>query len=166
MHPLVISPLILTLLIGCGSERSAPPPDEISATDTGFAELQQRGHVAMGVDQYTSKHRFDALPDGGRIELQREVDDPAGVATIRQHLQEIALSFAEGDFRIPGFVHGQEVPGSAVMAQKKERIRYTYAELPRGGEVRITSDDAEAVEAIHQFLAFQRHDHRAGGHVH
>jgi hypothetical protein len=122
--------------------------------------------VAMGVDQYTSTHLFDALPDGGRIELQRDMDDLGGVATIRQHLQEITAAFQAGDFRIPGFVHAQDVPGTAVMAQKKDRIRYTYSELPRGGQVQITTTDAEALQAIHEFLAFQRHDHRAGGHEH
>jgi hypothetical protein len=60
----------------------------------------------------------------------------------------------------------QEVPGTAVMAQKKERIRYTYSELPLGGQVQITTTDEEALRAIHEFLAFQRHDHRAGGHAH
>jgi hypothetical protein len=44
----------------------------------------------MGVDQYTSVHRFDALPDGGRIELQRAHDDSAGVAQIREHLRQVA----------------------------------------------------------------------------
>jgi hypothetical protein len=52
------------------------------------------------------------------------------------------------------------------MAQKKERIRYTYSELPLGGQVQITTTDEEALRAIHEFLAFQRHDHRAGGHAH
>ena len=154
----------LALLVGCGSMQSAPHPEGAVAPDTAFSELQERGRVAMGVDQYTSTHRFDALPDGGRIELQRDVDDPAGVATIRQHLREITAAFQAGDFRIPGFVHAQEVPGTAVMAQKRERIRYTYAERPRGAEVRITTADGEALRAIHAFLAFQRHDHRAGGH--
>ncbi len=40
-------------------------------SDSGFAALQARGKVVMGVDQYASVHRFDALPDGGRIELRR-----------------------------------------------------------------------------------------------
>jgi hypothetical protein len=40
-------------------------------------------------------------------------------------------------------------------------ITYTYGELPRGGEVRIVSKDPDAIAAIHEFLAFQRHDHRA-----
>ena len=120
----------------------------------------------MGVDQYTSTHLFDDLPDGGRIELQRDVDDPAGVEQIRTHLAHIAGAFAQGDFSIPGFVHDiPEVPGTRVMADRRDQIRYEVRELPRGGEVRITTDDPEALAAIHHFLAFQRTDHRAAGHT-
>src|SRR4051812_49278676 len=55
--------------------------------DSSFGAMQKRGKQAMGVDQYTSTHKFDALPDGGRIELQRNSDDSAGVATIRAHVR-------------------------------------------------------------------------------
>jgi len=129
--------------------------------DTGFAALQQRGKAAMGVDQYTSTHHFEPQSDGGRIELQRDVDDTAGVAQIRRHLQEIARAFAKGDFSIPGFVHMQEVPGTKVMAARQDVIAYYYRELPRGGEVRILTKDPAAVAAIREFLAFQRQDHHA-----
>ncbi len=120
----------------------------------------------MGVDQYTSTHKFDALADGGRIELQRDASDPRDVATIRSHLQEVMSAFRRGDFSTPGFVHAQEVPGTSVMAARRSQIRYTYADLPQGGEIRMTTSDAEALRAIHEFVAFQRKDHRAGGHVH
>jgi hypothetical protein len=117
----------------------------------------------MGVDQYTSAHRFDALPDGGRIELQRAAADPAGVAQIRRHLRGIAAAFAAGDFRTPAFVHTQEVPGATVMAARRAAITYAVRDLPRGAEVRITTHDAEALAGVHAFIAFQRRDHRAGG---
>ena len=48
------------------------------------------------------------------------------------------------------------------MARKKDVIRYRYRPLPQGGEVRITTDDPEALRAVREFLAFQRSDHRAG----
>ena len=131
--------------------------------DTAFAALQERGRAAMGVDQYTSTHRFDALPDGGRIELQRDTYDAEGIATIRAHLRSIAAAFAAGDFSTPAFVHVRQVPGVAVMAERRAAIRYAYRDLPRGGEVRITTADPAAIEAIHAFMAFQRGDHRAGG---
>jgi hypothetical protein len=134
--------------------------------DSGFAALQQRGKAAMGVDQYTSTHCFDALADGGRIELRRDSDDPAGVATIRAHLRSIADAFGAGDFSTPAAVHMREVPGAAVMAARRGAITYTYRDLPRGGEVRIRTADPDALRAIHDFMAFQRGDHRAGGQPH
>ena len=118
----------------------------------------------MGVDQYTSAHVFEDTPDGGRVVLDRSVDDSAGVATIRAHMRDIAAAFARGDFAIPGFVHARDVPGTAVMSAKRGAITYTPADRPRGGELRIASSDPEAVRAIHEFLAFQRQDHRAAGH--
>lgn len=157
--------ILMTSLVGCQQER-ASPGSEAPQGDAAFAELQERGREAMGVDQYTSTHQFENLPDGGRIELQRDLDDPEGIANIRLHLQEVARQFAEGDFRIPGLVHAQEVPGTAVMAARADRISYTFSELPRGGQVRITTADPDAVEAIHAFLAFQRMDHRTDGHAH
>lgn len=134
-------------------------PAGSGARDTAFAAVQARGRIAMGVDQYTSAHRFDALDDGGRIELQRDPADTAGVRTIRMHLQEIARAFAAGNFETPGFVHDREVPGVRVLRARRERIRYEFRPLPGGGEVRIATRDPDAVNAVHEFLAFQRKDH-------
>jgi hypothetical protein len=129
-------------------------------SDTAFASMQTRGKAAMGVDQYTSAHQFEDLPDGGRIELQRDSTDSAGVTEIRAHLQSIAQAFAQGDFEVPGFVHAGEVPGTAVMRQRRDRITYRFHPLPGGGEVRIGTADTTAVRAVHEFLAFQRREHR------
>jgi hypothetical protein len=134
------------------------------AEDRSFAELQARGQVAMGVDQYTSFHVFEALPSGGRIALERNEADAEGVIRIREHMRRIAQAFARGDFRLPGFVHDREVPGTAVMSARQKAIHYLVDTLPRGAELRIVTDDSAAVEAIHTFLAFQRHDHRTGEH--
>lgn len=119
----------------------------------------------MGVNQYTSRHVFEPLADGGLIELQRSVDDSAGVAQIRRHMQLIARQFAAGDFRLPGIVHDREVPGTRIMADRHGAISYTVESLPRGGAVRVRSSDTLAIRAIHDFLAFQRQDHHASaGH--
>ncbi len=143
--------------------QAAPSPRRLS--DSAFAVLQERGRQAMGVDQYTSTHRFESLPDGGRIELQRNLDDAAGTAIIRAHLQDIRQLFGAGDFRIPAMVHAMAVPGTEVMAQRREYLQFTYRDLPRGGEVRILTTDPEALAAVHTFLEFQRMDHRShGGH--
>lgn len=132
-----------------------------SRADSSFAAMQARGVIAMGVDQYTSTHKFEARLDGGRIELQRDVDDSSGTAQIRAHLCGIAAAFASGDFSTPAFVHMQAVPGAAVMAARRHLISYSMRPLPLGGELRLTTSDPASVAAVAEFLAFQRMDHRA-----
>ena len=144
-----------------GQATGSPPP--IPSQDTGFAALQARGKSAMGVDQYTSVHHFDDLRDGGRIELQVAATDTVGVRSIRAHLRSIAEAFTKGDFRTPGFVHAGTVPGTAVMAAQQAHIAYRFNSLPGGGEVRILTTDPDAVRAVHEFLAFQRQQHRSTG---
>lgn len=135
-----------------------------SHADSAFAALQERGKTAMGVDQYASTHTFDALADGGRIlYVMNDAGDAEGVAQVRAHLREIARAFREGDFTTPAFVHIRQVPGTATMAAKKAVIAYAFREVPQGAELRITTADPEAIRAIHEFMAFQRKDHRAGG---
>ncbi|MEZ4411779.1 MAG: hypothetical protein R2910_02170 [Gemmatimonadales bacterium] len=143
---------------------STPVAQPTAAADTSFAAMQERGKMAMGVDQYSSSHIFEPLPDGGRIVLQRNAPDTAGTGTIRAHLASIAAAFAEGDFDLPGFVHGETVPGTAVMAAQRNEITYTMDTLPRGGEVMIRTSDSTAVAAVHEFLAYQRHAHHAMAH--
>ena len=155
----------LVVLAACTRDDSPEHSAHPTTSDSAFAALQARGadSRAMGVDQYTSVHRFDALPDGGRIELQRALDDSAGVMRIRRHLRAIADAFAAGDFGTPAFVHLQQVPGTTVMAAKRSIIAYAVRDLPRGAELRIITRDPAALAAVHEFMAFQRKDHRAEG---
>jgi hypothetical protein len=157
------SPVVMALLgvalSGCLGRN--PGRGSRAAADSGFAGVQRRGAAVMGVNQYTSRHVFQPLPDGGRIELQRGVDDSAGTTQIRRHMELIARQFAAGDFHLPGEVHDREVPGTRIMAERRAFITYAVESLPRGGAVRVESTDSVAVRAIHDFLAFQRQDHHA-----
>ena len=137
----------------------APPAEK--TVDTAFAALQQRGQMAMGVDQYTSQHKFEATSEGGRIELQRDTADSLGIAQIRAHLKLIQHAFQAGDFSTPAFVHMRDMPGTDVMKAKRDVIEYGYADLPRGGEVQIRTKDPDALAAIKQFMDAQKMDHRA-----
>jgi hypothetical protein len=155
---------MLTLVLGScsnGAGKGRHSSNGGASSDSAFAEIQARGHVAMGVDQYTSLHKFEPLPDGGRIALQRDARDTAGVSQIRAHMQRIASAFGRGDFTLPGFVHAREVPGTREMRARRSLIRYSADTLPGGAAVRLTTTDSTAVAAIHEFLVFQRHDHRA-----
>jgi len=113
------APLVLALMLGVAPAR-ATAQHPAAPGDSAFEAVQERGVIGMGVDQYASTHRFDALPDGGRIEYQYDSDDPEGIEQIRQHLKEIQAAFEAGDFSTPAFVHAQTVPGTDVMAARKE----------------------------------------------
>ena len=157
----LLLPLSLFALSGC----TRSPQQRRGSADTAFAATQARGQAVMGVDQYTSAHVFEDLPDGGRIVLDRtDPRDSAGIATIRRHMRNIAAAFQAGDFSKPFQVHAQVVPGSAVMAARRNLIQYEAVDRPRGAEVRLHSSDAVAIAAIHEFLAFQRGSHHAAGH--
>ena len=152
---ILVGALAATIVLGC--KRSQESAD--------FSAMQSRGAHVMGVDQYTSAHVFEDLPDGGRVVLERDdAADTAAIAAIRGHMREIAASFRAGDFTKPFQVHAQTVPGTAVMRDRRAAISYVPVDRPRGGEVRITSRDSAAVDAIHAFLAFQREQHHAAGH--
>ena len=156
--------VVLVAVVACSSSRSASKTT--AQSDSSFAKLQQRGATVMGVDQYTSQHVFEPLPTGGRIVLQRKETDSAGEAVIREHMRTIAKAFAAGDFTLPGVVHAmKDVPGTEQMRALHEDITYTPKDLPRGGEVIIATSNPTAIAAIHDFLAFQRMDHRAGMHM-
>ncbi|HEU5155176.1 MAG TPA: hypothetical protein VFU03_10630 [Gemmatimonadales bacterium] len=158
--------LIGVAIPACRAKPRNPDEARTSAADTGFAGVQTRGQAVMGVDQYTSQHVFEDLPDGGRVVLERDdASDSAGIATIRSHMQDIARRFTTGDFALPGVVHAREVPGTDVMAARRDGITYTEVDRPRGAELRIVTEDSVAIAAIHQFLAFQRMDHHAAGHM-
>ena len=133
--------------------------------DTAFTAMQARGQRVMGVDQYASAHVFEDLQDGGRIVLEADsASDMAGIAAIRHHMRDIATAFRGGDFARPFEVHAEVVPGTAVMTARRNQIAYEASDRPRGAEVRIRTSDAEALVAIHAFLAFQRTAHHAVGH--
>jgi limonene-1,2-epoxide hydrolase len=143
-----------------GTRSSATRP-----ADTGFAAMQVRGQMVMGVDQYTSTHVFEDLADGGRILLERQdASDTAGIAAIRAHMRTIASAFRAGDFAKPFQVHAEAVPGTDVMTARASVIDYEVIDRPSGAAVRIRTRDSVAIAAIHAFLAFQRSAHHAAGH--
>lgn len=124
------------------------------------AELKKRGALAMGFDQDKTTHHFRILPSGGSIEV--DVNDPADDTSrgqIRAHLAEIAKAFAMGDFQKPFQTHAEVPPGVPAMQRLKSAIRYEYAETPRGGAVRITTKDPDALAAVRAFLEYQAKEH-------
>jgi len=63
------------------------------------------------------------------------------------------------------FVHGQTPPGVPTMKKLKDQIQYSYEEMEDGGRVVISSKNADAVNAVHDFLKFQIREHKTGDPV-
>ena len=154
-----LAPIVLAGLVACGKGKENQTPDD-------FAAMQTRGEHVMGVDQYTSAHVFEDLPDGGRVVLDDNTADSTAIATIRAHMRDIAVAFRAGDFSKPFEVHAQTVPGTDVMRARSAAITYEPIDRVWGAQVRIKSTDPVAIAAIHQFLAFQREAHQAPEHEH
>ncbi len=138
----------------------------IHAQEQHGAGVDSRGDHAMGFSHETTAHHFILQPDGGTISVETKHDrDESTRDQIRDHLRHIAKLFREGDFDIPMFIHDRVPPGVPVMRAKGKAISYTYQETDRGGRVRITTTDSDALHAVHEFLVFQIQDHRTGDPV-
>jgi len=116
----------------------------------------------MGFDQQKIRHHFLLRKDGGAIQVTaNSADDKTSKEEIQMHLHHITQAFKSGDFNIPVFVHDQTPPGADTMTKLKDQIHYKY-EAANGGRVVISSANAEAVTAIHDFLKFQITEHKTG----
>lgn len=128
--------------------------------------VDARGDAAMGFSHEKTTHRFRLTREGGAIEVTaKQASDTASLGAIRAHLRHIRRAFAIGDFSLPGEIHDQVPPGVEEMKARKSALRYTFAELPAGAEVRVTTADPMARDAVHRFLRFQIEDHRTGDPV-
>ena len=125
--------------------------------------VNERGDHVMGFSHDKTTHHFRLYADGGAIEVTANApEDTASRDQIRTHLTHIAQMFAAGDFNAPMLIHDRVPPGVPKMKRIKEEISYQYSEMERGGVVRITTKNPEALGAVHQFLRFQISDHQTG----
>jgi hypothetical protein len=126
-------------------------------------DVQSRGDHAMGFSHDTTTHHFRLYKTGGAIEVF--ANDPKDTATrdqIRTHLSHIVKMFSAGDFNIPMFIHATTPPGSTTMTKLRDQIRYQFQKMPRGAKIQIVTANAEALDAVHEFLRFQISDHQTG----
>ena len=127
------------------------------------AEMKQHGQMAMGFDQDKATHHFTLTPTGGAIAVAtNDASDQTTRDQIRAHLQEIAQAFAAGDFEKPLMTHGEVPPGVSGMQRHKGDITYAFEGNERGGRVQITTSNADALNAIHDFLRYQIREHGTG----
>ncbi|MGC1647785.1 MAG: hypothetical protein WA741_18340, partial [Candidatus Sulfotelmatobacter sp.] len=108
----------------------------------------------------TTQH-FTLTKTGGIIQVQ--ANDPSDTASrdhIRMHLEHISKSFAQGDFTDPHEVHAETPPGVPEMKARKAQITYQYKSTPTGAKVVITTEDPQALKAVHDYLRYQIREHK------
>ena len=158
LRTLAASVMAAGIAIAVAAQDHASCP--MAASHAGHDQVDHRHDQATGVAHEKAVHHFVLAKDGGSIRL--EATCPADVETrgrIRDHLQVVARSFAAGDFSLPMTIHDQVPPGAEVMKKRRSAIRYSYDPTGKGGVVRISTRDAKALEAVHEFLRFQIRDH-------
>ena len=127
------------------------------------AEMKRRGVEAMGFDQDAVVHHFVLRPSGGSIGVEvRDPKDAANLAAIRTHLRKIADDFGRGHFDAPFTTHGEVPPGVPTLQRLKSAVSYAYVDTTAGGRVDVSTTNAEALEAIHDFLRYQIREHHTG----
>jgi hypothetical protein len=115
----------------------------------------------MGFNQSKISHEFKSTPTGGEIMIT--VLNSSDIETIKQiknHISLIQKEFSAGNFTKPFYIHAQDVPGTKLMTEKKNFIKYSINEIDNGSTLILETTDKELIDAIHQFMAFQRTEHK------
>lgn len=122
--------------------------------------MMERGNMAMGFDQTKIMHHFIATTTGGKIMIMAlDGGDAKTISEIRAHVKDIQHEFSQGNFTRPFYIHAQVVPGTQVMAEKKDLIQYSTRQIEDGEVLVLTTHDAELLDAIKQFMDFQSSQH-------
>ena len=134
-----------------------------SQTPSSQQGVVERGDHVMGFSHEKTAHHFLLYPNGGEINLSAsDPSDKGSVDQVRMHLGHIAKMFAAGNFKAPMLIHDTNPPGVPAMIRLKETIKYEYFETERGARIRLSTENPQAVDAIHAFLLFQIIDHQTG----
>ena len=126
--------------------------------------VAERGARVMPFDLEATTHVFDPTDTGGVQTVT--ADDPTDtgqVGLVRDHLREEQDRFRAGDFGDPVTIHGDDMPGMAVLEQNFAVLETTYRDRPDGGQITYRSSNPIVVAALHDWFEAQLEDH--GSHA-
>ena len=131
------------------------------ASEARLDEIAQKGVQIMPFNLDQTVHVFSKKEDGGLQQVVVKNQTNTGqIKLIRQHLNEIANKFKQGDFSDPSKLHGDNMPGLAMLKKAKPgEINIIYTELPDGAQIIYSSDNPALILAIHQWFDAQLSDH-------
>jgi hypothetical protein len=131
--------------------------------DEHLTGMTRRGDHVMGFSQEKATHHFRLYLDGGAIEVAANNPRDSGTRDqIQTHLSHIAHMFSEGNFNAPMLIHDQVPPGVPVLQRLKTAVAYSFEKTDKGARVAITTNNREALDAVHEFLRFQIANHQTG----
>ncbi len=126
----------------------------------GAREAAVVGAEVMSFDLDATIHVFTDTETGGVQEVV--ADDPAdrvNVEMIAQHLTEEATKFRAGGFPDPEAIHGEAMPGLAVLKDRYTEIDVQLLVGHAGSRLTYTTSEPELVQAIHDWFTAQTSDH-------
>ena len=136
--------------------------NQTTNTTGGFNQttMLERGNIAMGFNQSMIHHHFMSTTTGGEIMIMSEnMSDVQTINEIKNHVKDIQYQFSQGNFTKPFYIHAQIVPGTDIMAAKKDLINYSIKDIDGGSVLILTTNDTQLLNAIQQLMNFQSSQH-------
>ncbi|MEO8673410.1 MAG: hypothetical protein ABI411_19010 [Tahibacter sp.] len=133
------------------------------------AQVRERGVEVMPFALASTEHQFQKTESGGLQRVVARAAEPQQIAMIRQHLQQIADSFARRDFSAPAQIHGDTMPGLAELkAAGRDELAVDYRDVTGGAEIEYRGSTPTIRDAIHRWFDAQLsdHGHDAVNHTH
>ncbi|WP_235185894.1 aspartate carbamoyltransferase [Methylomarinum vadi] len=149
---------VIAMLSGvlCGELNAAEP-----ASDSRLDEVARRGRQVMPFSLERTLHIFSKTQQGGLQQvIAKDPADDTQIKLIREHLGNIAKEFKQGDFADPARIHGDNMPGLAVLRNAEPgAIDIDYRELENGAEIEYRTTKPALIDAIHRWFDAQLSDH-------
>jgi len=139
-----------------------------AADEARLDEIAQKGSQIMPFNLDQTIHVFSKKADGGLQQVVvKKQSNNRQIKLIQEHLAEIAEKFKQGDFSDPSKLHGEKMPGLAVLKKAKQgEINIKYTALNDGAQIVYSADKHSLILAIHQWFDAQLSDHSRHSMVH
>jgi len=139
---------------------AAPTFAEEAASPQRMKEVEQQREKLMPYDASKVVETFSKTVHGGVMHVIAKPDAPDQIELIQNHLRQLSLAFAKGDFSISEKMHGPDMPGLLQLkTAKTDDIRYEYKSLPNGAQIHFSTEYPQFDQALHEWLNAQNKDH-------
>jgi len=122
--------------------------------------IHEQGMNVMPFDLDKTEHIFKKTETGGtQSVIVRNASDIEDLSLVRMHIQMEAQKFSQGNFSDPVGLHGESMPGLAVLDLNFSKMKVTYSEIENGAKIDFETTDSETINAIHSWFDAQVSDH-------